>query len=151
MTIPPQEALEQRLQELARRLHTLEVADDSAITTSSGGASRSTPNSPLDAIERIDQRIAESTPSEALTWIQIRDEIGKQDEYLRDRQHLRLMEKWGVVGKLGLSVIAVASGVGLAFGGFGYPAFICLGAGLYNLAPDFIADLNKRFRSKDRE
>ncbi|MET7244290.1 hypothetical protein ABZT49_13045 [Methylobacterium sp. EM32] len=105
------------------------------------------------ALAAIDRHIAVASPKEALAWTQIRDTILLQDEAAKDRDHIRRVELLGIYAKLGLSGAAIGSGVALAFGGFGLPAFLCLGAGLYGLAPDFIKVVTNRIagdRSKGK-
>jgi hypothetical protein len=155
LTLPPDEPLEQRLETITRLLQKLEIernlpAPAEEPARSARGRQEVSVKTP-DALSLISQRLAESSPFEALQWLEVRREISKQDQNAEDRQHLRRMEKWGIGGKLALSGLAIISGVGLAFGGFGYPAFICMGAGLYNLAPEFISGITRRFRRGDKE
>ena len=105
----------------------------------------------LNALSQVDRRIVEASAEEALKWLEVRGEILKQNESTRDREHIRRMEAWAISGKIALSAGAIASGVGLAFGGFGSPAFICLGAGLYGLAPEFINALLRRRKGGGNE
>lgn len=101
----------------------------------------------MSALAAIDRRIAAASPKEALAWMKIRETILLQDESAKDRDHIRRVELLGIYAKLGLSGTAIGSGVALAFGGFGLPAFLCLGAGLYGLAPDFIKAVMNRVGS----
>lgn len=155
MTTPPKEVSERQFEQLSERLRTLEAAGNVPAVThelqTHDGASPMVRSKPLDTLAGIDQRIAEATPPEALAWLQIRDELIRQNEKVRDRDHLRAMEKFGVGGKLALSGIAIVSGVALAFGDFGLPAFLCLGAGLFNLAPNFVMAMAKGFRSGGKQ
>lgn len=92
----------------------------------------------------IDSRLAEANADEARAWLSVRAEIVRQEAYREDLKHLRAIEKWGMVAKFGLSVVAIAAGSGLAVAEAGLPAFLCLGAGLYGLAPNFVDQIVKR-------
>jgi hypothetical protein len=95
-------------------------------------------------LEVIDAHIASSSPRDTYLWIQARAEILRQYEFVSDRAHLRTIEQLALVSKVGLSAVAICGGIGLAFAGFGLPAFVCLGVGLYALAPNFINAIARR-------
>jgi hypothetical protein len=103
--------------------------------------------SAVDVIAGIDRHIAASTPDEAYAWVQLRGEIVHQEDDRLDVAHLRTMEKWGMIAKVGLSACAIATGAGMAIMGIGLPAFLCLGAGLYGLAPSFVDQVARRLSS----
>jgi hypothetical protein len=44
------------------------------------------------ALRELDRRIVESNPSDALRYLYVREGIVRQNEYMRDREHLRRME-----------------------------------------------------------
>jgi hypothetical protein len=59
------------------------------------------------ALVGIDAKIANASSEDANNWVQIRDQVIKQDEFARDRAHLRTVEKLGIGAKIGLSALAV--------------------------------------------
>jgi hypothetical protein len=143
------EPLETQLAELRARVQDLEAASSlpAVRPTQDLGTNRSTTpvrESSSNAVIAIDTQIAQSSPNDSYAWIQARREVILQDQFVADRAHLRRLETIGLVGKLGLSVLAIASGAGLAAEGFGLPGFLCLGAGLYGLAPNFVSAVAKR-------
>ncbi len=99
---------------------------------------------PITAIEAIDQQILSASTNEIVILTQTRTALVQQQEYIKDREHLRKMESRELALKAGLSVTAIASGTGLVLAGFGLPGFVALGAGLYCLAPSFIDQISKR-------
>jgi hypothetical protein len=119
------EPLETQVTELRRRLRYLEAASSLPVAQ---GAPEEAVNRigaqggktlPSTALVAIDTQIAQSSARDAYTWVQARGEIVLQDQFAADRAHLRRLEMIGLVGKIGLSALAVASGVGLAVEGFG--------------------------------
>lgn len=96
------------------------------------------------ALRDLDERLSMSDPEGALQYLYIREGIVRQNEYMKDRAHLRQMERRELAMKVGMSAMAVATGTGLVVGGFGLPGFVCLGAGLYWLAPRFVDRVSKR-------
>jgi hypothetical protein len=148
------EPLERLLADLARRLQVLEARPDASVVTGESEEPRGRSVQPgrkssSTALGAIDAQIAVSSPRDAYLWIQARGEVVRQDEFVRDRAHLRTVEKVGVIARVGLSALAIGGGIGLAFAGFGLPAFVCLGAGLYGLAPNFIDAVTKRVLGQD--
>lgn len=99
---------------------------------------------PVDALSQLDERIACSDPTDALKYSYVREHIVRQRDFADDRAHLRKMETRQLDVRVGLSVLAISTGVGLVVGGFGLPAYVCLGAGLYGLAPGFIDSVTNR-------
>ncbi len=93
---------------------------------------------------QLEQRIAASTPEDALKFSLIRERWIVQDEAAKDRHHARRMNLWRLASQVGLSVLAISSGVGLVFGGYSLPGFFALGVGLYCLAPKLVESVSKR-------
>jgi hypothetical protein len=91
-----------------------------------------------DPFAQLDLRIAGSPTSEGEKLVYIRQELVRQQEVVAGRAHVRRLEVHNFYAKVGLSVTAFASGIGLVVAGFGLPGFVCLGAGLYAIAPNFI-------------
>lgn len=93
---------------------------------------------PTTAIALLDERISKATTQEMLELVYIRDQIIQQDETRLHRTHVRMLEKRNFYAKVGLSFCSFAGGIGLVVAEFGLPGFLCLGAGLYAIAPNFI-------------
>lgn len=89
-------------------------------------------------IDRLDDRIVNAKISEMHELLYVRDQLIKQEEGQANRSHVRALEKGGFYAKVGLSFAAFAGGVGLVILEFGLPGFVCIGAGLYAIAPSFI-------------
>ena len=106
-------------------------------------AERGHPENPL---ARIDARVADPrTPiPEAITLVQIRGEMIKQDELRLDRADLRKARGREFWGKLCFSIGGVATGVGLIVAGLHLEGFVILGAGFHWLAPDFVKSIYGR-------
>jgi hypothetical protein len=102
-----------------------------------------TPRSPSDSkftgvINGLDIRIIDAPPQEMPGLLYVRDQIIRQEETLANGSHVRELEKKNFYAKVALSFCAFAGGLGLVVTGFGLPGFVCLGAGLYAIAPNFI-------------
>jgi hypothetical protein len=101
-------------------------------------------------ISRLDDRIAEATTREMLELLYVRDQLITQEEAQADRKHVRAFEGKNFYAKVGLSFCAFAGGVGLVATGFGLPGFVCIGAGLYAIAPSFIDRVTDRVIGKKK-
>ena len=82
----------------------------------------------LPAVE--DRLVKASSPQEILLWTQVRGEIHRQDNFLKEQDHRRKLERMQVLFKMGLSIVAVVRGAGLVVGGFPYAGLFVPGAGL---------------------
>jgi hypothetical protein len=103
----------------------------------------SQPDAPI--LPQIERRLVEAdSPQEILLWTQVRGEILRQDDLLKDQEHRRKLERIQVLFKMGLSIVAVMTGTTLVVGGFPYAGLFVLGAGLYGLAPDYVKNLFQR-------
>jgi hypothetical protein len=97
-----------------------------------------------DPLDVLDRRIATEPVHIGRELLYVRQELSKQKETSRDREHVRSLERKNFNAKVALSFAALAAGVGLAAAGFGLPGFVCLGAGLYTIAPSFIDRVTER-------
>ena len=97
-----------------------------------------------DPLQQLDERIATSSPNEALALLLVRERHIAQTESQADRKHVRSLELWNFYAKVTLSFIAFVGGAGLVVGGFALPGFVCIGAGLYAIAPSFIDRVTDR-------
>ena len=98
----------------------------------------------MSAMERLDRRIADAPAREAAELTLVRQELMRQNDVRDDNAHRRTLEKRNFYARVGLSCAALGAGVGLVVAGFGLPAFVCLGAGLYTIAPEFITKVTNR-------
>ena len=96
------------------------------------------------AIAVVDTKLVKADVREVLLLTRVRQELIRQEEHVKDRDHLRSMEALPVKSKVLLSAVAILTGTGLAVAGFSLPGFLALGAGLYWLAPSFIDQVAKR-------
>ena len=103
---------------------------------------------PLRAIER---RIAQADdPHEIALWTQVRGEVLRQNDEVLDRRAARQLRAESARAELAKGFLAVSLGVYPIQSGYWIPGFLCLGAGLYSLAPDFVKQFNPvRRRSED--
>jgi len=101
----------------------------------------------LPVLAAVEERLVKAnSPQEILLWTQVRGEIQRQDDLLKEQEHRRKLERIQIIFKMGLSMVAVVTGAGLAVGGFQYAGLFVLGAGLYGLAPDYVKDF---FRGRE--
>ena len=99
---------------------------------------------PSDPLQQLDERIARALPNEALALLIVRERLVTQSESQEDRKHVRSLERNNFYAKVALSFTAFAGGAGLVVGGFALPGFVCIGAGLYAIAPSFIDRVTDR-------
>ncbi len=97
-----------------------------------------------DPLQQIDDRISKADPNEALALLIVRERLVTQSESQEDRRHVRSLERMNFYAKVALSFAAFAGGAGLVAGGFALPGFVCIGAGLYAIAPSFIDRVTDR-------
>lgn len=124
----------------------------------------------LPVLRDIEERLSRvGSPDEALKWAQVREQIQRQDNFIREREvmgqlalqrhrdmlkeaeHRRFLEKVASLGKVGLSVVAIGIGIGLVVGGFEPVGLFMLGAGLFWLAPEFVRGFLPRGPRRGRE
>ena len=99
-----------------------------------------TESDPVPAIER---RLVEARdPREIALWTQVRGEILRQNQDVLDRQAARQQRIEGARAEIGKGFLAVAVGVLLVQQEYWIPGFLCLGAGFYSLAPDYVRQFN---------
>lgn len=102
-------------------------------------------------LSSIDERIASADdPHEIVMLTQVRNEIARQDEESRDREHSRWVDRTKIWLKVGGSFVGIAVGSGLLIGGFSYPGFFVLGAGIFGLFPGYVKAFLKSNRRTDR-
>lgn len=135
--------------------------DDSALVAADGGTATQGPSSagqqstscaqgataigPDPSLAAFDQWIITADhPTRAKSYTKVRKELVRQNEFMRERQHLRESERREQILKPSLSALSIATGVGLIAGGFTYPGLFVLGAGLYWLAPSYVDKVSKR-------
>lgn len=102
------------------------------------------PASASSPIEQLDNRIAKSSANEGLALLIVREGLVAQFEVQEDRKHVRALERRNFYAKIALSFTALAGGAGFVATGFALPGFVCIGAGLYALAPSFIDRVTDR-------
>jgi hypothetical protein len=102
-------------------------------------------------MQTLDRRIALAPPQEAAQLTMIRQELTRQQESSADRAHVRHLEGLNFYAKVALSFTAFGTGVGLVATGFAMPGFVCLGAALYTIAPDFINKVTDRIVGEKKE
>jgi hypothetical protein len=95
---------------------------------------------PIRAVER--RLIQADNPRDIALWIQIRGEIMRQNEEALDRRAARQQRTEAARAELAKGFFAVSLGVYLIQSGYWLAGFLCLGAGLYSLAPDYIKQFN---------
>lgn len=150
---------ESTLSELDERLKQLEAQINGAGTAShlpvpidqARPAPATPPPSPVpvsppatDPLQQLDDRISKADPDEALALLIVRERLVAQSESQEDRKHVRSLERKNFYAKVALSFTAFAGGVGMVAGGFALPGFVCIGAGLYAIAPSFIDRVTDR-------
>jgi hypothetical protein len=93
--------------------------------------------SPGDVIQAVEERLANATsPREMMAWLQIRGELLRQNEYSREQEHRRRIEKISLFARLGFAGLAFSVGTGLFIAGFPWGGII-LGAGLVGFIPEY--------------
>ncbi len=97
-----------------------------------------------EGVLRLDKKMADVPSNELQDYVEARKSLIEQDEYIKDREHIRKLEKFQIKSKIMLSSVAMLTGAGLVVAGFSLPGFLCLGAGLYWLAPNFVDSVTKR-------
>lgn len=160
MPEPTLEGLQEQLKRLEAQVEPAIRSENlpsnvNATATPPRPASPTTPASQSDAhittaVSRLDERIVEASPREMLELLYVRDQLIRQNEAQADRNHVRTLEKKNFYAKVGLSFCAFAGGVGLVATGFGLPGFVCIGAGLYAIAPSFIDRVTDRVIGKKK-
>lgn len=152
MPEPTLSELDERLKQLQAQINAagtasnLPVAIEEATTQPTGSVQQSAPASPsqVDPLLQLDDRIAKAPPNEALALLIVRERLVTQTESQEDRKHVRSLERRNFYAKVALSFSAFAGGAGLVVGGFALPGFVCIGAGLYAIAPSFIDRVTDR-------
>jgi hypothetical protein len=113
----------------------------------SGGRRDPDPGPEPDAITSIERRLAQAEDRrEIALWTQIRGEIIRQNEDALDRRAARQRGLEIVRAELAKGFLAVSVGVYLIQTGYWIPGFLCLGAGFYSLAPDYVKQFNPLYR-----
>ena len=102
-------------------------------------------------LDLVGQRIAapETSIRDAVMLTRIRDELIRQEEYGKDREHLRTAEKRQFWCKLVFSGGAVCTGAGLMATGHPLEGFAVMGIGFHWLAPDFVKSIYERLLSRE--
>lgn len=103
------------------------------------------------ALSRIEARLAQAQSAEdVVLWNQVRREIIRQDEIVKDGNHRRFLEKVQVFRKLGLSVTALTIGTVLVMTGYRIGIFL-LGVALYELVLDVVGQFFPRGKGRKNE
>jgi hypothetical protein len=96
-----------------------------------------------DPIRDVERRLTQANDlREIALWIQIRGEILRQNEEALDRRAARQRQVERARAEIAKGFLAVSLGVYLIQSGYWIPGFLCLGAGLYSLAPDYVKQFN---------
>ena len=98
-----------------------------------------------DVISEINRRLVRGRdPLEIVLWTQIRAEVVQQDQDALDRQAARRRQIELARLEIAKGFLAVSLGTVLILYGYWLPGFLCLGAGLYSLAPDYVKEFGPR-------
>lgn len=101
-------------------------------------------------LQRIEDRLTQAkSPEDIKLWTQVRGDIIKQDEYVKNGKHQRSIEIMQVIRKTSLSGIAIIIGVGLIIKGLTLPGLFILGTGFYELALDYVKNIIPQQRNKE--
>jgi L-2-hydroxyglutarate oxidase LhgO len=94
---------------------------------------------PLTTVEVLDQRIAAAqSPQELAILVGARREVLRQDEEVAEGAHRRRTERLGQIANILTSIGAIGAGATLVLTGHPIEGRICLGAGLYFIAPELM-------------
>jgi hypothetical protein len=94
------------------------------------------------ALAKIEERLVEATSSEEIVlWTQIRGEVIRQNEIIKDNKHQRSLDKIQIIRKTSLSGIAVTIGSGLIISGSTGLGMLLLAVAFYEIAPNHIKNL----------
>lgn len=105
----------------------------------------------ISILSSIEERIIHAdNPQDIVLWTQVRGEIMRQDEEVKNQEHQRSSEKRQVRYKMVFSVSAFVVGIGMLIGGLTYPGLFISGAGLFGFVPDYVRAILKLFREKGR-
>jgi hypothetical protein len=88
---------------------------------------------------KIEERLVQATSPEEITlWMQVREEIIRQNELVKDSKHQRSLDKIQIIRKTSLSGIAIT--IGIVFVGIGLKVsgFVLLGIAFSELASNYI-------------
>ena len=76
-------------------------------------------------ISSIEERLIQAdNPDNIILWTQVRGEVKRQDEEVKDREHQRSSEKVQLWCKIVFSAVAFFTGIGLLIGGLKLGVFI---------------------------
>jgi hypothetical protein len=104
---------------------------------------------PVKAVER--RLIQANDPREIALWTEVRGEVIRQNEDALDRRAARQQRLEATRADLAKSLLAISVGVYLVQQGYWIVGFLCLGAGLYSLAPDYIRQFGPRGRREQSD
>lgn len=96
-----------------------------------------TPANKNTALLQVEERIAKAnSPQEALVWTQIRGELIKQNEIIKEGKQKRLIQNVQIWQRISVSVAALT--IGLVFFSIGSTeaGLLVIGVFLYELVPD---------------
>lgn len=152
MPEPTLSELDERLKTLQAQINGAGLASNLPVPLGEGasqvGTSAQSPgsasSSPVEPLQQLDDRITKASPNEALALLIVRERLVAQSESQEDRKHVRSLERKNFYAKVALSFSAFAGGAGLVISGFALPGFVCIGAGLYAIAPSFIDRVTDR-------
>jgi len=100
-----------------------------------------TPADKATALSQVEERIAKAnSPQEAWLWAQIRGELIKQNEIIKEAKQKRLIQNVQIWRRIGVSVAALTIGLVLFSNGSTEAGLLVLGAFLYELAPDLVKE-----------
>ena len=100
-----------------------------------------TPAHRTTAISKIEERIAKANSlQEALFWTQIRGEIVKQNEIIKEGRQKRLIQNVQIWRRICVSVAALTIGLVLFSNGSTEAGLLILGAFLSELAPNLVKE-----------
>jgi hypothetical protein len=101
----------------------------------------------VDILDSVAERLAQaSSPRDVILWTQVRGELLRQNEEVKDRKQQRQLESIQLYGKLLLSMVAIVVGVLLLKWDYGVAGLFSLGVGLFWLAPDLVKAVFDKFK-----
>lgn len=100
-----------------------------------------TPVNKTTALLQVEERIAKAnSPQEALFWTQIRGELIKQNEIIKEGKQKRLIQNVQIWRRISVSVAALT--IGLVFFSIGSieAGLLVIGVFLYEIVPDLVKE-----------
>lgn len=104
---------------------------------------------PFGAFVELDRRIASAPVNEIYTLVQVRGELGVQDERRRDGEHRRRGQMSAFYSRICFSIAAAIGGSALIVAEFVLPGFFLLGGAAAVHVPEYVKHAINRLKSGD--